>query len=131
MEDFIVSEATTIFNKAIKRFASQEKKDDLDMSFILRLNSDRECEYFLCHNYSPFRQVTINEVLNVKFFDTKGYTMLLPPQIKKILEKCESQVGSSIEIGVYIDRNDEDEIQYFLYQDGKLIKEVFLLDLIK
>ena len=125
MEDFIVSETTTIFNKAIKRFANDVKKDPLDVSFILRLNGERECEYFICHDYAPFRQTTINEVLNVKFFDTKGYSLLIPPQIKKILEKCESQVGSPIEIGVYVDREEDDEIRYYLFQDGKIIKEVF------
>lgn len=131
MEDFIVGEATSIFNKAIKRFSNDAKKDPLDVSFILRLNGERECEYLLCHDYAPVRPTTINEVLNVKFFDTKGYTVLLPPQIKKILEKCESQVGSPIEIGVYIDREEDDEIKYYLFQDGKILKEVFLLDLIK
>jgi hypothetical protein len=35
MEDFILSETRTIFNKAIKRFAKENKKDQLDVSFLL------------------------------------------------------------------------------------------------
>lgn len=132
MEEFILSETRTIFNKAIKRLAKEDKKDELDVSFLLRLNGDREVEYIICHNYQPLRPTTIKEILNVRAIDMKGYTVLVPPQIKNILEKCEAQVNSkNIEIGVYLDREDEDEIRYFLFQDSKLIKEVFLLDLIK
>jgi hypothetical protein len=62
----------------------------------------------------------------------KGYTVLVPPQIKKILEKLESQLSSTnVEVCVYLDREDEDEIRYFVYQDGKYIKEISLLELIK
>jgi hypothetical protein len=62
----------------------------------------------------------------------KGYTVLVPPQIKNILEKLESQLGSTnVEVCVYLDREDEDEVRYFVYQDGKFIKEISLLELIK
>lgn len=131
MEDFILSETTLIFNKAIKRFAKEEKKDFLDVSFLLRLNEEKEVEYIICHDFSPFRKTTIKEVLNVKTFDIKGYSVLVPPQIKKILEKCENEINGKVEIGVYIDRLEDDEIKYFLFQDGKLLKEVFLLDFLK
>ena len=62
----------------------------------------------------------------------KGYTVLVPPQIKKIIENLEARMSSNnIEVCVYLDREDEDEVRYFVYQDGKYVKEISLLELIK
>jgi hypothetical protein len=132
MEEFILSETRTIFNKAIKRFAKENKKDSLDVSFLLNLNPEREVGYMYCQDHAPFRETNIKEILNVRAIDMKGYTVLVPPQIKNIIEKLESEIGSkNIEVCVYLDRDDEDEIRYFVYQDGKYLKEVNLLELIK
>lgn len=132
MEEFILSETRTIFNKAIKRFAKENKKDQLDVSFLLKLTPEREVGYLYCQDHTPFRETNIKEILNVRAFDMKGYTVLVPPQIKNIIEKLETQLSSqNVEVCVYLDREDEDEIRYFVYQDGKYIKEVNLLELIK
>lgn len=132
MEEFILSETRTIFNKAIKRFAKENKKDSLDVSFLLNLTPNREVGYLYCQDHAPLRETNIKEILNVRAIDMKGYTVLVPPQIKNIIEKLESEIGSkNIEVCVYLDREDEDEIRYFVYQDGKYLKEVNLLELIK
>lgn len=39
--------------------------------------------------------------------------------------------SNNIEVCVYLDREDEDEVRYFVYQDGKYVKEISLLELIK
>ena len=132
MEEFILSETRTIFNKAIKRFAKDNKKDQLDVSFLLRLTPEREVGYLYCQDHAPFRESSIKEILNVRSFDMKGYTVLVPPQIKKIIENLEARMSSNnIEVCVYLDREDEDEVRYFVYQDGKYVKEISLLELIK
>jgi hypothetical protein len=132
MEEFILSETRTIFNKAIKRFAKENRKDSLDVSFLLNLTPEREVGYVYCQDHTPLRETNIKEILNVKVFDTKGYTLLVPPQIKKIIENLEARMSSNnIEVCVYLDREDEDEIRYFVYQEGKYVKEVNLLELIK
>jgi hypothetical protein len=132
MEEFILSETRTIFNKAIKRFAKENKKDQNDVSFLLKLTPEREVGYLYCQDHSPFRETSIKEILNVRAIDMKGYTVLVPPQIKNIIEKLEAQLSSqNVEVCVYLDREDDDEIRYFVYQDGKYIKEVNLLELIK
>ncbi len=132
MEEFILSETRGIFNKAIKRFAKENKKDELDVSFLLKLTPEREVGYVYCQDHAPFRETSIKEILNVRAIDMKGYTVLVPPQIKKILEKLESQLSSTnVEVCVYLDREDDDEVRYFVYQDGAFIKEVNLLELIK
>ena len=132
MEEFILSETRTIFNKAIKRFAKENRKDSLDVSFLLNLTPEREVGYVYCQDHTPLRETNIKEILNVKVFDTKGYTLLVPPQIKKIIENLEARMGSNnIEVCVYLDKEDDDEIRYFVYQEGKYVKEVNLLELIK
>jgi hypothetical protein len=132
MEEFILSETRTIFNKAIKRFAKENKKDSLDVSFLLNLTPEREVGYVYCQDHTPLRETNIKEILNVKIFDTKGYTVLVPPQIKKIIENLEARMSSNnIEVCVYLDREDDDEVRYFVYQEGKYVKEVNLLELIK
>jgi hypothetical protein len=132
MEEFILSETRTIFNKAIKRFAKENKRDSLDVSFLLKLTPEREVGYVYCQDHAPLRETNIKEILNVKVFDTKGYTLLVPPQIKNIIENLEARMSSNnIEVCVYLDREDEDEIRYFVYQEGKYVKEVNLLELIK
>jgi hypothetical protein len=132
MEEFILSETRTIFNKAIKRFAKDNKKDQLDVSFLLNLTPEREVGYMYCQDHAPFRESSIKEILNVRSFDMKGYTVLVPPQIKKIIENLEARMSSNnIEVCVYLDREDEDEVRYFVYQNGKYVKEISLLELIK
>jgi len=132
MEEFILSETRTIFNKAIKRFAKENKRDSLDVSFLLSLTPEREVGYVYCQDHTPLRETNIKEILNVKVFDTKGYTVIVPPQIKKIIENLEARMSSNnIEVCVYLDREDDDEIRYFVYQEGKYVKEVNLLELIK
>ena len=132
MEEFILSETRTIFNKAIKRFAKENKRDSLDVSFLLKLTPEREVGYVYCQDHTPLRETNIKEILNVKIFDTKGYTLLVPPQIKKIIENLEARMSSNnIEVCVYLDREDDDEVRYFVYQEGKYVKEVNLLELIK
>ena len=134
MEEFIVSETTNVFNKAIKRFAKNDKKEEQDVSLILRLDASGELQYILCHDHKPKREITIKEIFNVKIVDTKGYTMILPPHIKKILQGLERSLGSkNVEVGVYQSRkkDDEDNIQYFAYKDGSYLKEVSLIDLLK
>jgi len=64
--------------------------------------------------------------------DIKGYSMLVPPQIKKIIENFEIELGTAdVEICVYLDREDDDEVRYFLYKEGTFVKEFHLADVLK
>jgi hypothetical protein len=134
MEEFIVQETTKIFNKAIKRFSKNDKKEEQDVSLILGLNMQDEVQYILCHDHKPHRETTIKEILDVRTIDMKGYTIMVPPQIKKILENLRGSLNTkNVEVSVYQSRkeDDEDGIQYFVYKNGEFVKEVNLLDLIK
>lgn len=123
MEEFIIGETTKIFSKAILRFAQKEKENSLNTSILLTLGDDenKEVEYQICFEHIPIKKISIMEVLGVKI-DLKGYSLLVPPQIKKILENFESQLGSkNIVVSVYLDREDEEEVKYYLFKDGQLV----------
>jgi hypothetical protein len=68
MEEFILSETRTIFNKAIKRFAKENKKDSLDVSFLLNLTPERQVGYMYCQDHAPFRETNIKEILKCKSY---------------------------------------------------------------
>jgi hypothetical protein len=133
MEEFIISETTKIFSKAINRFSKNDKQEPLNTSLILSLSEDEEkkVEYQICFEHQPVRKCSIMEVLGVKI-DLKGYSLLVPPQIKKIIENFITELGSeSVEVSVYLDREDENQVMYFLYKDGQLVKRFELQDVLK
>lgn len=133
MQEFIVSETTKIFNKAIKKQAKNSKIEDKDVSILLSLSKDeeRKVEYAICEYFQPVKKVGIMDILGVKI-DLRGYSMLVPPQIKKILENFESEEKSSdIEVGVYVNPEDEDDIVYFLFKEGQLVRKFELASVLK
>jgi len=134
MEDFIVNETKKIFNKAIKRFAKNDKVEQEEVSILLYLkeeDAERHTAYKICHHHVPVRDSRIMEILGV-IIDIKGYSMLVPPQIKKIIENFETELKSTaVEVCVYLNREDDDEVRYFLYNDGAFVKEFLLQDVLK
>jgi len=134
MEEFIINETKKIFSKAIKRFSKEDSVEQAEVSILLYLkeeDGERQTAYKVCHHHLPVRDSRIMEILGVRI-DLKGYSMLVPPQIKKIIENFETELKStSIEVCVYLDREDEDEVRYFLYNDGAFVKEFLLQDVLK
>jgi hypothetical protein len=132
LEDVIISETTKVFEKAIKRYASENKVTEDRISIILYLiNGDDN--YTLCIDNNPIKDVNIKDILGVKIMDMKGYSVILPPQIVNILKKLEDEHKSNIiDVSVHFDINgDEDKIRFFLYKEEKLVKEIFLEEIIK
>lgn len=133
MQDFITNETKKIFSKAIKRYAKKDGIEEQNVSILLNLIDEGEIDekgelvrsvgYRICHNYTPVKSVSIMDILGVKI-DLKMYSVFVPPQIKNILENFESETDSKdIEIGVYLDRNDSDEVNYFLFKAGQVVKK--------
>lgn len=133
MQEFIVSETNKIFNKAIQKFAKQDKLEDDQVSILLSLSKDEEknVEYTICHDFKPHKKVKIMDILGVKV-DLRGYSFLVPPQIKKILEGFETEEKSSeVEVGVYINPEEDDEIVYYLFKEGNMVRKFELTDVLK
>jgi hypothetical protein len=135
MQEFIIDETQKIFCKSIKRYANDLKKENQEISIMLYIKQDGEEEgevgYNICVNNNPVQSVTIKDVLNVKF-DIKGYSLIVPPYIKQFLNDFEKQLNSTtIDVCVYLSKEDEDECRFFLFNAGKFVNEVYLTELIK
>ena len=132
MQDFIISEATSIFLKAIKRYSKEEKVEENEISISLYLDEQQEVAYYLSVSGKWHSELTIKNILNVKKFSVKGYDVFIPPHIQSFLIDFKTELQSeNIDVSVYINNNDEDEVRFFLFNNGVFIREVFLKDLIK
>lgn len=130
MEEFIVSETSKIFSRGIKRYVDKYKAEIHDISIVLYLQKDEEAGYQIFLKGDYVEDVTIKDILGVKVMDIKGYSMIAPPYIQKFLLDFKKSMNSDkIDISVFLDEDGED-VRFFLYDNGKLVKEVFLKDLI-
>jgi uncharacterized protein YehS (DUF1456 family) len=131
MQDFIISEATKIFCKGIKRYAAESKKEESEVSLMLYLKGEDEEGYKVCYNNQPVKEVSLKDILNVKF-DLKGYTVFVPPHIIGFLNGFKEELGSEqVDVCVYLDKEDDEMCRFFLFNKGKFVKEVYLTELIK
>jgi hypothetical protein len=135
MIDIVVSETEKIFCKAIKTFSKKDMLDQTQVSFLLSLtevDGENVVKYELCHEHIPVRETNIKEILGVKNIDFKGYTYFVPPKIKQILEDfSESLKSKDVEVAVYLNRENEDKVRYFLYDKTQIINEFHLKDVLK
>jgi hypothetical protein len=130
MQEFIVEETSKIFTKGIKRFVDKNKVDIHEVSILLYLQKDDEVGYQVYVNGNYSENVTIKDILGVKVVDLKGYSVIAPPYIEKFLVDFRNELKSDkIDVSVYLNE-DGDDVRFFLYDNGKLIKEVFLKDLL-
>jgi len=130
MQEFIVEETSKIFTKGIKRFVEKNKVDIHEVSILLYLQRDNEVGYQIYVNGNYSENVTIKDILGVKVVDLKGYSVIAPPYIEKFLVNFRNELKSDkIDVSVYLNE-DGDDVRFFLYDNGKLIKEVFLKDLL-
>jgi hypothetical protein len=130
MEEFIVSETSKIFSKGIKRYVDKYKAEIHDVSILLYLQKDEEVGYQIYLNGNYSEDVTIKDILGVKMMDLKGYSVIAPPYIQKFLLAFKQELKSDkVDVSVYLDEEGED-VRFFLYDNGKLVREVFLKDLI-
>ena len=130
MQEFIVEETSKIFTKGIKRFVDKNKVDIHEVSILLYLQKDDEVGYQVYVNGNYSENVTIKDILGVKVVDLKGYSVIAPPYIEKFLVDFRNELKSDkIDVSVYLNE-DGDDVRFFLYDNGKLIKEVFLKELL-
>jgi hypothetical protein len=124
---FIADEVTKVFSKALNRYAEKDGLERNDVQLRLYLNEEREVGYTICHKWQNVCETTMLEILNIKLqiFDIRGYSLLVPPFIKELLEKFEAEKdGKFAEIMVALGREEDEEkedyteIVFFLFIDG-------------
>lgn len=131
MEEFIISETSKVFMKGIKRYVEKYACEPHDLSILLYMK-EKEKEGYQIYVSGEYKEdVTIKEILGVKFMDLKGISAIAPHYIQKVLNDCGEELKSNkVDISVYLNE-DQDNVRYFLYESGKFQKEVFLNELLE
>lgn len=129
MLGFIANTFYEIVYKACERFGSEEGVEASDIQVLFKLDDGGEVNYSLLKKYNPLKDVTFNQILNVRI-DFKGYNQFVPPFIQKTLisygEKLETNPTDLMVMCVVKGKN---KIGLFLYKDKKPIEEIILEDL--
>lgn len=130
MEEFIITETSKVFTKGIKKYVEKYGCATHDLSILLYMKESEKEGYQIYVGGDYKEDVTIKDILGVKFMDLKGISAIAPGYIQKILKDCADELKSQkVDIAVYLNE-DESDVRYFLYENGKFQNEVFLNDLL-
>jgi hypothetical protein len=131
MQEFIASESSKIFVKGIKKFIESNKiEDELSVSLLLYIKGMDEVGYQFYVDGVFHSETTIKELLGVKVVDMKGYSIIAPPYIYKILIDLRVKLRSNnIDVSIYLNE-DRDDVNYFVYDNGNFVEQVELIKLL-
>lgn len=131
MQELIASESSKIFSKGIKKFIESNKiEDELSVSLLLYIKGMDEVGYQYYVDGEFKSETTIKEILGVKVVDMKGYSVIAPPYIYKILLDLRVELRSNnVDVSIYLSE-DGDDVNYFVYDNGNLVKQVELIELL-
>ena len=119
-----------IIYKACERYGKEEGLDGNKMQVLFSLDDEGEVKYSLLKEYRPFKEVTFNQILNVKI-DFRGYSMIVPPFIKDTINKYSEKLTTSAQnLFVMCVIKRENEIALFLYNDKKPVEEIILAEIL-
>lgn len=143
MKELVVEQVKITFCKAIKKFAKKSKIDKEDVSILLKLSKidavDERNEAadvrvltpYVCHQHKVAYETEIKDIMGFTL-TMSGIGGLVQAYIHTIIESFENEYKSEeIEITVYLDRADDEEVVYFVYVDGELKKQFLLIDVLK
>jgi len=129
MVEFVVNTFNNIVYKACERYGKEEGVEATEMQVLFKLDDEGEVEYSILKNYTPFKDVTFNEILNVKI-DFRMYSQIVPPFIQNTIltygEKLEANPNELMVMCVVTGVN---KVVLFLYKDKKPIEEIILEEL--
>ncbi len=130
MMEIIVDKFNEIIYKACERYGKEEGLDRNKMQVLFSLDDEGEVKYSLLKEYRPFKEVTFNQILNVKI-DFRGYSMIVPPFIKDTINKYSEKLTTSAQnLFVMCVIKRENEIALFLYNDKKPVEEIVLAEIL-
>lgn len=130
MEQFIISETSKIFSKGIRRYAKNYKVEEHDVSILLYIKSAEDVGYLIYVDGEFKEEVTIKDILGVKVMDIKGYSVIAPPYIYQFLLNFVKELNTyKVDVTIYLNE-DATDVNFFLNVEGKLIKQVYLKNLL-
>jgi len=130
MIPMIVNTFNEIVFKACARFGKEENVEAKDIQVLFKLDDEGELIYSILKNYNLLKDVTFNQILNVKI-DFRGFGQIVPPFIKNtLITYGEKLKKNSTDLMVMCIVAGENKIVLFLYDKNKKpIEQIILEDL--
>lgn len=130
MKEFIVAETQKMFTKGLLNYTKKYDKAYNELYLLLYLKKEDEVGYQIYVYDQMQEEIDLKQFLGVKMIDLKGYTVLAPPYILGFLKDfCKELSSNKVEVCVYLDE-DMSDVRLFLFDSGKMVKEIFLDNLI-
>jgi hypothetical protein len=129
MMEVIVDKFNEIIYRACERYGKLEGVEASKMQVLFSLDDEGEVKYSLLKEYRPYKEVTFNEILNVKI-DFRGYSLIVPPFIKDTINNCSEELQASVKnlFVMCLVKRDMD-VGIYLYNEKEPVKEIILADL--
>jgi hypothetical protein len=129
MVDFIVDKFNEIVYRACERYAKEENVETAAIQVLFSIDEDGEVKYEIAKSYKPIRQVTFNEILNVRI-DFRGYGMLVPQFIGQTINGfAEEMKTRPQELFVMAVPKTVKDVSLFLYEGKTYKQEIKLAEL--
>jgi hypothetical protein len=124
MVDFIIEKFNEIVSKACTRYGQEQGVDATKIQVLFRLGADAEVEYYILKEYVELQKVTFNNILNVRI-DFKGYSMIVPPFIQKVLVKYSEELKvEPNKMSVICISQPNNQVVLCLYSEKTFVKRV-------
>lgn len=136
MVDFIVDKFDEIICKACVRYAKKYSEQGSnvvnynEVQVLFKLDDELEVKYSLMKNYVPIESVTFNQLRGVKF-DISGYSLIVPPFIKKtLLSFGDSLCVHPTLLSIICVCVNEEETVLYLYNGRDFVEQIKIEDLL-
>ncbi len=124
MVDFIIEKFNEIVSKACSRYGQEQSVEADKIQVLFRLGDENEVEYFILKEYKEIQKVTFNNILNVRI-DFKGYSMIVPPFIQKVLLKYSEEMNlEPNKLSVICIPQSNSRVVLCLYSEKNFVKQV-------
>lgn len=127
--EIIVDKFNEIVYRACERYGKEEGVEANKMQVLFSLDDEGEVKYSILKEYRPFKEVTFNQILNVKI-DFRGYSMIVPPFIRDTINNCSEELKTdATKLFVMCLVKKEEDIGIYLYNEKEPVKEIVLAEL--
>lgn len=131
MLEALIAQVIVIFQKAIKKFARKDVKEPLDVSLLLKLNEQNQLEIYVCHSHIPVREVPAKDVMGMTLW-MSGLGGVIVQHIQQIILNFRGEMSvQEIDVCVYLNREDDEDIDFFLYANSEFVRQFYLQEVLK
>jgi hypothetical protein len=128
MKEAIISQVMLTFQKAIKKFAKKrnEASEDVGFNFVISKDEIKKVKIFLVCKYQIVSEVESKEIMGMTLNFSGLGDMIMDYIYGILVDFVNEEKNENVEIGVFLNREDDEMVDFFIYVDG-LVKKQFLL----